>query len=39
MLDWLGTDFDPNALVNTDVIETDLLALAKRWARRPQKKL
>ncbi len=39
MLDWLGTDLDPNAPIDTDAIDIDLLALAKRWVRRPRKKV
>jgi len=39
MLDWLGTDFDPDAPIDTDAIDIDLLTLAKRWARRPRKKV
>ncbi len=38
-LQWLGTDFDPNAPIDTDAIDIDLLALAKRWVRRPRKKV
>lgn len=34
--DWLGGDFD--APIDTTAIDMDLLALAKRWARRPRKK-
>lgn len=39
ILDWLGTDFDPNAPIDTDAIDIDLLTLAKRWARRTRKKV
>jgi hypothetical protein len=38
MRDWLGIDFDPDAAINTAAIDIDLLALAKRWAKRPRKK-
>ena len=38
MHDWLGGDFDPNAPIDTSAIDSNLLTLAKRWARRPRKK-
>ncbi len=36
-LEWLGEDFDPNAL-NAEPLKADVAALAKRWTKRPSAK-
>jgi Plasmid pRiA4b ORF-3-like protein len=36
-LEWLGEDFDPNAL-NAEPLKADVAALAKRWTKGPSAK-
>jgi hypothetical protein len=35
--DWLGEDFDPHAF-ESDPLNADVAALAKRWSRKPAAK-